>query len=72
VILPDFGAKKHGLIRIIDESGEDYLYPKAFFRPVALPPSVRRRPSGVRVTATPRSADDIHEPHPRNQHGDQP
>ena len=33
------GAEKHGLLRIIDESGEDYLYPKASFRSNALPQS---------------------------------
>jgi hypothetical protein len=27
VALPDAGAEKHGLVRIIDESGDDYLYP---------------------------------------------
>jgi hypothetical protein len=42
VMLRDAAAEKHGLIRIIDESGEDYLYPKAFFRPVALPQSVKK------------------------------
>jgi hypothetical protein len=30
------------LLRIVDESGEDYLYPKAFFRSIALPQGVRR------------------------------
>ncbi len=30
-ILPDSEAAAHGLIRAIDESGEDYLYPKSFF-----------------------------------------
>lgn len=30
--LRDPTAEKHGLIRIIDESGADYLYPKALFR----------------------------------------
>ena len=30
-VLPDSEAEGHGLIRVIDESGEDYLYPKAFF-----------------------------------------
>ena len=30
---PDEAAAKHGLIRIIDDSGEDYLYPKAYFIP---------------------------------------
>jgi hypothetical protein len=32
ISLPDEEAEKHGLIRVIDESGEDYLYPKARFR----------------------------------------
>jgi hypothetical protein len=31
VALRDPGAEKHGLLRIVDESGEDYLYPKALF-----------------------------------------
>ncbi len=30
-VLPDVKAAAHGLIRVIDESGEDYLYPKSFF-----------------------------------------
>ena len=35
-------ASKHGQVRVIDESGEDYLYPKHFFLPVTLPPPVRK------------------------------
>src|SRR6185437_2274505 len=31
VALSDTAAEKKGLLRIIDESGEDYLYPKTFF-----------------------------------------
>ena len=42
VTLRDLAAEKHGMLRIIDESGEDYLYPKLFFRPIALPQSVRK------------------------------
>jgi hypothetical protein len=42
VALRDASAEKHRLVRIIDESGEDYLYPKAFFRSVALPLAVKR------------------------------
>ena len=42
VALADVGAEKRGLLRIIDESGEDYLYPKAFFRSIALPQAVKR------------------------------
>jgi len=42
VALSDRSAEKHGLVRIIDESGDDYLYPKSFFRAVDLPQSVRK------------------------------
>ena len=38
----DAAAGKHGLLRIVDESGEDYLYPKKSFRPIALPLAVKR------------------------------
>ena len=40
VLLADSVAEKRGLLRIIDESGNDYLYPKTFFRSIALPRSV--------------------------------
>ena len=42
VAIPDRAAEKHSLLRIIDESGDDYLYPKTFFREIALPQSVRK------------------------------
>ena len=42
VALSDPLAAKHGHVRVIDESGEDYLYPKQFFIPVTLPHSVRK------------------------------
>ena len=42
VAMRDVAAEKRGLRRIVDESGEDYLYPKAFFRSIALPLSVRK------------------------------
>ena len=42
VALRDAGAEKHGMLRVVDESGDDYLYPKAFFRAIALPLAVRR------------------------------
>jgi len=40
VVLKDTSAEKHGLIRVIDESGEDYLFPRAFFAAVKLTPAV--------------------------------
>ena len=39
-VLPDDDAAAHGLSRVIDESGEDYLYPAKFFKPVDLPQEV--------------------------------
>jgi hypothetical protein len=42
VALPDLGSEMQGLLRIIDESGDDYLYPRAFFRPIALPHSIKK------------------------------
>lgn len=41
-VLSDADAERHGQIRVIDESGEDYLYPMNYFRPIDLPPSLRR------------------------------
>jgi hypothetical protein len=40
-VLPDAGAAGHHLVRIIDESGEDYLYPDTYFMPVDLAPAIR-------------------------------
>ncbi len=36
-VLTDKTAEKHHQIRVIDESGEDYLYPEKYFAPVRLP-----------------------------------
>ena len=40
--LPDQDAEKHGQVRVIDESGEDYLYPARYFAAIELPQAVRR------------------------------
>jgi len=42
VSLADDTAAKHGLMRVVDESGEDYLYPRDLFAPIELPPALRR------------------------------
>ena len=42
IAFQDSDAEKHALIRIIDESGDDCLYPKALFRPIAPPEAVRK------------------------------
>jgi hypothetical protein len=56
-VLPDDEAASHRQLRVIDESGEDYLYPARYFRLVTLPPSLervlRRRPVMMRRTMRP-------------------
>ena len=42
-IIPDAKASKDDLVRIVDESGEDYLYHKSYFLFVEFPPAVARR-----------------------------
>jgi len=41
-VIDDRDAEVNGLIRVIDESGEDYLYPSELFRTLALPSDVER------------------------------
>lgn len=41
-ILPDKDAQADGDLRIIDESGEDYLFPADYFIPIDLPQTVIR------------------------------
>ena len=41
-VLPDDDAAKHKQLRVIDESGEDYLYPEDYFVPVHFPQSAER------------------------------
>jgi len=36
-IISDHVAEGRGLVRVVDESGEDYLYPAGFFFPIELP-----------------------------------
>lgn len=36
-VLPDDDAAAEGYVRVVDESGEDYLYPAGYFVPVELP-----------------------------------
>lgn len=40
-VLPDKNAKRSGYIRVVDESGEDYLYPESCFVPLDLPDKAR-------------------------------
>lgn len=42
-VLSDKIAEKHHQIRVIDESGEDYLYPADYFAPVRLPTETKEK-----------------------------
>ena len=39
-VLPDRDAQAHQLVRVIDESGEDYLFPADYFLPITLSPTL--------------------------------
>lgn len=41
-VLGDRSAGREGLVRVIDESGEDYLYPATYFVPLKLPVAISR------------------------------
>ena len=59
-VLPDRAAARDGFVRVIDESGEDYLYPAGYFVRVRLlpvgiarealwPPNEESRPAAQRL-----------------------
>lgn len=39
-LLEDQRAAEHNMVRVIDEEGEDYLYPREWFLPIELPPRI--------------------------------
>ena len=41
--LPDRAAEAHGQLRVVDESGEDYLFPAERFEAVEVSPALRKR-----------------------------
>lgn len=40
--LPDPLAEADGMLRVVDESGEDYLFPANYFVPLILPQAARK------------------------------
>lgn len=46
-VLKDPSAESSGLIRVVDESGEDYLYPSKLFVPIEVPADAERAFSGT-------------------------
>ena len=42
-VIPDRDAEQRGLVRVVDESGEGYLYPKKLFAAIDLPSALTKR-----------------------------
>jgi hypothetical protein len=55
-VLPERAAVREGYMRVIDESGEDYLYPAEYFVPAALPLAITRVPASSASEAVPPKA----------------
>jgi DNA gyrase/topoisomerase IV subunit B len=49
--LADADAARNGQIRVIDESGEDYLYPARYFAAIDLTPSLSSAGGGVTASS---------------------
>ena len=45
--LHDSRAEADGFLRVVDESGEDYLYPSRFFAAIEVPAAVEKAFAGV-------------------------
>ena len=60
-VLPDADAAADGDLRVVDESGEDYLFPASAFAPIQVPDSVRdsllKPPIKATATAQPPQSD---------------
>ena len=41
-VVPDEDAETDGDIRVVDESGEDYLYPASYFTPIEVPAALEK------------------------------
>ncbi|MFL6210747.1 MAG: hypothetical protein ACJ74W_17985 [Pyrinomonadaceae bacterium] len=41
-VLPDDRAAANNYIRVVDETGEDYLYPAKYFVPIQVPPKAAK------------------------------
>jgi hypothetical protein len=41
-MIPDSTAENHRLVRVVDESGEDYLFPETCFVTIELPAPIAR------------------------------
>ena len=55
-LLPDTSADSHSYVRVIDESGEDYLYPSRMFLRVKIRPEAGAKLLRILRLNQPRSA----------------
>ena len=51
-VLPDETAAGRGYLRVVDESGEDYLYPSAYFVTIQLPQEAEQAFEAIGTIAT--------------------
>ena len=54
-VIPDVEAKKHGLLRVIDESGEDYGYSAERFFVLDIPHALEKALKGISATRQPNT-----------------
>jgi hypothetical protein len=54
-VIPDADAKKHGLIRVVDESGEDYGYSAKRFFVLDVPQALEKALKGMSATRQPNT-----------------
>jgi len=55
-VWPDADAESHGQLRVVDESGEDYLFPAKYFQILTLPARAERLFRRSRAPTRPRRA----------------
>jgi hypothetical protein len=51
--LPDEEAASKGFVRVLDDSGEDFLYPESAFLSLSLPPAVEQQLKGLAACRSP-------------------
>jgi hypothetical protein len=52
-LVPDAEAEREGDVRVVDESGEDYLYSADWFVPIEVPEAVQASLRRTRKTSSP-------------------
>ena len=53
-VIPDKEAERHGYLRVVDESGEDYAYSSERFFPLEIPARLKKALRAAPATQTPQ------------------